>query len=419
MPNQSEIFNLKKILIIGSVWPEPNSTAAGSRMLQIINYLIRNNWEIVFASAAAKGEFSFDLNSLNIRSVDIQINDSDFDNFIRIENPHIVMFDRFMTEEKFGWRVSDSCPNAIRILDMEDLHCLRIGRQNAFKNGESFDLNDLNNDIAFREIASILRCDLSLVISEYELDLLKNYFRIKADMLCYLPFVKSNSDSHIPDFSDRKHFISIGNFLHPPNLDSVSYLRDSIWPLIHKALPEAEMHVYGAYPSSAVLALNNKKMNFFIKGRADNALNTISKYKLLLAPLRFGAGLKGKLFDALSTGTPSITTDIGAEGMHGNIHWAGTVANNAELFAENAVNLYRDENIWNLAQIQCDEILSSRFSEHEHFSNFHVHLNRISDELINHRKSNFYGAMISSQTLNSVKYMSRWIEEKNKSKLNE
>ena len=119
---------MSKILIIGTVWPEPNSTAAGSRMLQIIEQFQINNFEIVFASTAAIGEFSFDLKSLNIQMVPITLNSSSFDDFIIGLNPEIVVFDRFMIEEQFGWRVTEHLPNCLRILDTEDLHFVRNTR---------------------------------------------------------------------------------------------------------------------------------------------------------------------------------------------------------------------------------------------------------------------------------------------------
>ena len=76
------------------------------------------------------------------------------------------MFDRFMVEEQFGWRVAEQCPNALRILDTEDLHCLRKGREKAIKDQALFDKSYLFNDISKREIASIYRCDLSLLFQK-------------------------------------------------------------------------------------------------------------------------------------------------------------------------------------------------------------------------------------------------------------
>ena len=115
----------KKILIIGLIWPEPNATAAGTRMMQVINFFLNNGYIIHFASASAKSELSFNLEGLGINCFPIELNHSDFDVQIKDIDPGIVLFDRFLTEEQYGWRVKESCPNALRILDTEDLHFLR------------------------------------------------------------------------------------------------------------------------------------------------------------------------------------------------------------------------------------------------------------------------------------------------------
>ena len=116
---------MSKILIIGTVWPEPNSTAAGNRMLQIIEQFQIQKFEVIFACAAAIGEFSFDLKSINVEMVAIELNNSSFDDFILELKPEIVIFDRFMIEEQFGWRIAENLPNCLKILDTEDLHFVR------------------------------------------------------------------------------------------------------------------------------------------------------------------------------------------------------------------------------------------------------------------------------------------------------
>ena len=92
----------KKILIIGFVWPEPNSTAAGSRMLQLVHFFQGNSYQITFASTAQASEFSMDLEALGVFQKNILLNDSLFDLFLQELNPDIVLFDRFLTEEQFG-----------------------------------------------------------------------------------------------------------------------------------------------------------------------------------------------------------------------------------------------------------------------------------------------------------------------------
>ena len=180
----------KSLLIIGAVWVEPNSSAAGKRMLQLIAQFLERDYKITFASPAQKNEKAIDLISLGINEVVIALNNVSFDKFVKELNPTIVLFDRFMMEEQFGWRVAENCPQAIRILDTEDLHCLRKTRELCLKQQVHFSVDKLlKQDITKREIAAILRCDLSLIISTFEMELLKNRFQIAENILMYLPFL--------------------------------------------------------------------------------------------------------------------------------------------------------------------------------------------------------------------------------------
>jgi glycosyltransferase involved in cell wall biosynthesis len=406
----------KHLLIIGIVWPEPNSSAAGSRMLQLIEVFKNHNWKITFASSATKTDFCFDPKDLGIETHAIEINNSSFDTFIKQLNPDCVLFDRFITEEQFGWRVSEICPAAMRIIDTEDLHCLRAARQQAFKEGKEFEESYLINDTAKREIASVLRSDLSLIISNVEMELLQSFFKVDKCLLHYIPFLLDKMDDKVKwkSFEERSHFISIGNFLHEPNWNAVLYLKESIWPLIRKQLPSAEMHVYGAYPSQKVEQLHNAKEGFLIKGRAEDAKEVMSNTKVCLAPLRFGAGLKGKLIEAMQCGTPSVTTDIGAEGMHNNLPWNGAIENTAETFAKSAVELYTNETLWKQSQQNGIQIINECFDKNLFEEQFVNRINDLQSNLKSHRQQNFTGAMLMNHTASSTKYMSKWIEEKNK-----
>ena len=410
------------ILIIGTVWPEPNSSAAGSRTMQLIEQFQKLNWEITFACAASDSEFSIDFKDYNIEKVTIELNNSSFDDFVKTLQPTIVLFDRFMIEEQFGWRVAENCPNALRILDTIDLHCLRLARQQAFKEKRTFVDDDiLNTDVAKREIASIYRCDMTVMISTYEMDLLQEFFKIDHSILHYTPFllnpIHEEEKNKWPAFDDRKHFLTIGNFLHEPNWNSVLYLKEEIWPLIKKQLPDAELHVYGAYPSPKVNQLHQPKEGFLIKGRAESAHEVMLNAKVCLAPLRFGAGLKGKLIDAMQCGTPSVTTSIGAEAMHGNLEWAGMISDDAVSFANAAVQLYSDKSIWLKAQEQGIKIINQVFEKDNQAKLLIEKIYHLQKNLILHRQKNFLGAMLMHHTISGTKYMSRWIEEKNKKPL--
>lgn len=409
------------ILIIGFVWPEPQSSAAGKRMMQLISLFRKRDWKITFACAAAESEHAADLDSRGIDCRSVKINSSSFDDFITSLNPDIVIFDRFVTEEQFGWRVAKNCPDVVRILDTEDLHCLRRTRKKALKEARDVEQQDLlSAKDARREIASIYRSDLTLMISEFEMDLLKNAFQVDSELLYYLPFlldpVDESDQKEWPDFQSRDHFVTIGNFQHGPNMDAVEYLKDEIWPRISRELPQAELHIYGAYPTQRAKKLHQPEERFFIEGRVEDAKKVVRLAKVLLAPLRYGAGLKGKLVEAMQCGTPSVTTDIGAEGINGSFAWCGNIENDPCDFAVASVKLFTDKAAWQQAQYQGIQIINKRFARSEFEADFMERLRSIRRNLPGHRLQNFTGQMLMHHTTSSSEYMSRWIEEKNSSK---
>ena len=409
----------QRVLFIGSVWPEPNSSAAGSRTMQLIEVFLSQQWEITFASTAGDSEFMIDFSKWNLTKVSIQLNDSRFDTFVAKLQPTVVIFDRFMTEEQFGWRIAEHCPNALRILDTIDLHCLRSARQKAFKENRKFEEDDLLKEgITKREIASILRSDLSLIISTTELDLLLHFFKIEPGLLYYLPFLleplTDNDKQKWLHFHEREHFVTIGNFLHEPNWNAVLYLKQELWPLLKKELPNAALHVYGAYCPQKAVELNNVKDGFIVKGRAEDAHAVVLAARVVLAPLRFGAGIKGKLIDAMQCGTPSVTTSIGAEGMHANLNWNGFIEDDSSSFVKSAIKLYTDEKVWQRCQDYGRIIVEEIYSRKTLGPKFISQLLLLQSNLDQARLKNFMGAMLLHHTAASTKYLSKWIEAKNK-----
>jgi len=404
---------MNTVLVIGYVWPEPNSSAAGKRMLQLLQYFTSSNYKVIFATTAAPSSNTADLMSLGITSVKIELNNNSFDSYIRELQPEIVLFDRFMMEEQFGWRVSKNSPDSIKILDTEDLHFLRNYREQELNSSSSI----TNSELAKREIASIYRCDLSFIISEVEMNLLKETFNISESLLLYIPFLLNGiNDSDIkllPSFEERQHFTSIGNFKHKPNVDAVRYLKKEIWPLIRKELPNEEMHIYGAYPSGAVTQLNNPKEKFFVKGWAKDAEDVVKRSKVSLAALRFGAGLKGKLTEAMQCGTPTVTTSLGAEGMKGKLPWNGFIENDSKAFAEAAIKLYTTKTIWQNSQLNGFQLINKRYNKGSFYKILDEKLIHLKNELSNHREHNFIGGMLMHHRVKSTQHLSKYIEVKN------
>ncbi len=400
-----------KLLIIGYTFPEPATTAAGVRMMQLITIFQDQGYDITFASTAAETNYSEDLKAKGIAVKSILLNDDSFDEFITDLNPSVVLFDRFITEEQFGWRVTENCAKALRILDTEDLHFLRKAREVAFKNGKGI---DLYSETAKRELASILRSDLSLIISEFEMQLLTETFLIPEGLLFYLPFFVNAVSKEGPTFEERQHFIAIGNLQHAPNADAVVFLKKELWPFIRKQLPTVELHIYGAYATKEISALHKDTEGFFIEGWTDDLSEVLQKARVCLAPLRFGAGLKGKLLDAAQCGTPSVTTEVGEEGMCGELSFGGLVGQTNNDLIDAAIQLYTDKDKWLEAQLAGFEMIEKRFQKAHFATSYMDRLEELRKNLVVHRQHHFIGQILQHQSLQSTKYLSKWIHEKNK-----
>ncbi len=404
-----------RVLVIGYVWPEPSSSAAGRHMLSILRLFRQQQWEVHFATPAKQTDFMHDLSCEQITAHTIELNDSSFDAWVKSLAPDVVVFDRFMMEEQFGWRVAEQCPDALRVLDTEDLQCLRYARHEAVKQQREVERADFHSEIAKRELAAIWRSDLSLIIASYEYEWLQREFSVAGELLHHLPFMVNIDElaSQSLSYSERKHFVAIGNFRHAPNWDSVLYLKE-LWPDIRRQLPEAELHIYGAYAPPKATALNNPKQGFLIKDRADDALQVIGQARVLLAPLRFGAGIKGKLLDAMITQTPSVTSPVGAESMVSSGEWPGVVANDGDSFVQAAVELYQNESNWVKASQLCYPVLQKEYEANQLGGKLIERIKYLKQHLVEHRQRNFIGAMLQHHHMKSTQFMSKWIEAKNR-----
>lgn len=433
-----------QVLIIGYVWPEPRSSAAGSRMLSLIDAFRSQDWPVVFATPAVPTGHQADLGELGVDCRAITLNCDSFDAFIAQIRPDIVVFDRFMMEEQFGWRVAEVCPGALRVLNTEDLHSLRQTRQRRLqsllcgnatseqKNTEAEQDRDwaiadymaaspgelfqwmAAEELAYREIAAIHRCDLTLMISEFEQALLVEQFGIAPGSLHYCPLMVPVSDRPLARFEGRAHFISIGNFRHAPNWDAVLWLKQRIWPAIRARLPSAELHLYGAYPPPKATALTSARDGFRVKGWAADAAEVLTGARVCLAPLRFGAGIKGKLVDAMAAGTPSVTTPLGAEAMAGPHPWPGGCESTAAGLVERAVTLYHDKEAWSAAQERGRAIVRERFRPETQVPALVARLRTAVKERESMRQRNFVGAMLRHHSHQSSHYLGRWIDAKNR-----
>ncbi|MBL7715431.1 MAG: glycosyltransferase family 4 protein [Bdellovibrionales bacterium] len=320
-----------RVLFLTTVWPEPTSSAAGVRVLGLAKNFLKAGATVFWGSACKPNSFQAELDRLGIITREVQLNDSSFNEWLREVRPDGVVFERFIVEEQFGARVREEAAGAWTALDTSDLHSVRRAR-------EKWVLKNLNHDSGldlqaiskipsipseflftedtFRELASIHRCDLTWVVSFSEALALERFFAVDPKKISVLPIDLGVERAECrKDFSERIGLGFIGNFRHPPNLDAVRFLKFQLWPEVRRKIPDATLSIFGAYPSKEAMAWSNPREGFVVLGPADDSRAMLSSVRVLVAPIRFGAGVKGKILDSWSVGTPVITTEIGAEGV--------------------------------------------------------------------------------------------------------
>ncbi|RDV27475.1 glycosyltransferase [Alteromonas aestuariivivens] len=383
-------------------------------MQGLITTLRDMGWRVTFLTAATDSTHKWDLTSLYVTSETIALNCSTFNQTIESLAPDIVVFDRFMTEEQFSWRVRKVCPHAALVLNTEDLHSLRNARHEAIKQGRDAMQPELNSELACREVAAILRSDLSLIISDYEYRLLTQHYGVPVSSMLHLPLLLDETSEVTPPFKAREGFVTIGNFRHAPNWDAVLQLKQKIWPHIRKQLPDAHLTIYGAYPPKKATALSDKAQGFQVAGWVSDAAEALRQARVLLAPLRFGAGVKGKLLSAMQCGTPSVTTPIGAEGIGAAEQWPGAVCSSESDFIESAVRLYTQPNEWQSSCARIPALLQKKFNSKTNCQTLQNALLQLVESLTARRNSNFLQQLLWHHSLRSTQYMSQWIEEKNR-----
>jgi hypothetical protein len=395
-------------LILGYVWPEPRSSAAGVRTWQLIECLRAGGWNVRFAAPCKDNEHRAALERAGIPTQAIAANDPEFDAWIGELRPELAIFDRFVMEEQFGWRVREFSPATVRVLDTQDLHFLRRARD-AEARGKAADEGD-----RWRELAAIHRSDLALVISRHEQELLREQYDVPTERVHYFPFAVREAGGEDAPWSARRGFASLGNFRHPPNLDGVFWLHAEIWPRIRARLPGAELAVYGAYPPKEAMALDDAATGFGVHGWVEDAVATLRQHRVNLAALRFGAGLKGKIVDGWQAGTPCVATAFGAEGMTDGAEWGGLVADSPDEFAAAAVRLHEERAAWEAAAHRGRALLRELFDFDRHGRDLLARIEAVLQDVTAVRAANVVGAMLWHHTLTSTKYMSRWIELKNR-----
>ena len=229
------------------------------------------------------------------------------------------------------------------IYDTVDLHYLRLQREAELASTK--DLAKMRQWIKMqsRELTAAHQADLTITITQTEREILAQQ---QIDNLAVIPNIHSLYQGEKPSFNQRSQLLFIGSYNHPPNVDGVQWLVKEIMPLVWQKIPKLTITLLGSNATAEIRALKSDE-RVKVTGYVEDVSPYFLSHRVFVAPLRYGAGMKGKIGQSLEYGLPIVSTNIGIEGMNLTREENVLEANRADDFARQIIRLYQNEILWN------------------------------------------------------------------------
>ncbi|POY35542.1 glycosyl transferase [Solitalea longa] len=251
--------------------------------------------------------------------------------------------------------IKEQFPRIKWIYDTVDLHYLRFERENELLGGNRKTARKARRykkmELRLAEIA-----DVTVTVTEQEKTILQEK---GISTLQVVPNIHATHASSLEmGFDDRQHLLFIGGFKHRPNVDAVKWLCHEIMPKIWQQTADIKLYVVGSHPPEELLSLANERV--IVTGYVPDVTPYFNQSRVFVAPLRYGAGMKGKIGQSLEYALPIVTTEIGAEGMHLTNNKEILLAHTAEEFATQTLRLYSDSNLWYQLRNNAEEAIADK-----------------------------------------------------------
>ncbi len=252
--------------------------------------------------------------------------------------------------------VRDACPNARIVFNPVDLHHLREQREAELNNDDV--ARARAHETRIRELTVVEKADATIVVSDYEAELLGG--SVPDAVVVTIPLVHENVTDRIVQFSHRSGIGFIGGYKHLPNVDAVTFFLDQIWPRVRSSLPDAEFLVIGSDLPEELTSRTDPGVVWV--GYVPDLDPWLARLRLTVAPLRYGAGSKGKVVSSLGRGVPCVVSPIAAEGMGLTAGVNVEVGRSPDEIAQLIVSLYTDASRWTMLSDAGVALVRQRYS---------------------------------------------------------
>ena len=350
------------ILVIDSYMPCYDKESGSQRLFHLLKILRELNYHVIFAADNGFKDqpYTSELQNLQIETI---YTDDGYG-----EPPEAQITARLPLVD-FAWicrpELNEKYLPLIRthnniktIYDTIDLHYLRMKR--AWEISATKDIQEATEwvDMQARELKIAHQADLTITVTSVEQQILQQQ---GIDSVAVVPNIHLDRTRDYPDwdtsFAARQNILFIGGYNHPPNVDAVLWLCREIMPLVWRQLPEVKVTLLGSNPTEQVQNLGSDRVT--VTGYISDVSDYFLSHRIFVSPLRYGAGMKGKIGQSLEYSLPVISTEVGIEGMHLTHNKNVLEANTAEEFAQQILQLYQQEKLWHDLASNCQEAIAS------------------------------------------------------------
>ncbi|MEW9625026.1 glycosyltransferase [Rhodanobacter geophilus] len=330
------------VLVVDAMTPDPGRDSGSLRLAAILRILDGQGWSVAFCpddGRATSGEIAA-LGALGCEVL-CKPEITNLPDWLRRHGGelHAVMLCRHTVAGQYEALVRRYAPQAKLLFDTVDLHFLR--EQRAAELAGSDAMRQQAENSRRSELALIEQADISFVVSPHEQALLRQLLpAARVELLSNIHDVRGCRRPH----AERRDLVFIGGYGHPPNSDAMRWISHEILPRIRQSMPGMRLHVLGDIPDAVCRELASPGLEFH--GRVPDLAPWLDSCLASLAPLRFGAGVKGKINMAMSFGVPVIATTVAVEGMQLSDGLDVLVADDAASFAAAVARLKGDAARW-------------------------------------------------------------------------
>lgn len=361
---QASIRNVnKRLIIIDKVLPWYDRASGSLRLYTMIKLFQSLGYLITFVALNGENQenYIYDLEKMGVEVYAVGSNrhkkfgDSyDLNQILKYRKYDIAFLSFYDVAEKYLKVIKEKFPDILTVIDTVDIHFLRELRRSELE--QSDELYQIAMKTKEKELAIYSEADIIVTVTDEDKKILLN--ENNSLNIIEIPNIHEHVNEIIA-LDDRKNLLFIGNFNHIPNVDAVNYFVESIWPQVKIRIPGIKFYIVGN-KSNELLKYDDK--DIIITGYVPDTQTYLQSCRVSVAPLRFGAGMKGKIGEALISGIPVVTTSIGAEGMGLEDGKHLMIADRPDDFVNKIVNLYNNPYLWGKLAEEGREYINEMYS---------------------------------------------------------